>query len=225
MDQMIECPVCGHDSPQGKPRCPFCGADLSGVEAAPRQEPPRLATTPPPPPVQPSPPPPPHPAPPIQPATPPPPPPVSGSHADDTVVMPLGDLAGKPDEAALFQHWKSGNTAPTPPPVERAERVGVLRLEFPWGPVEVTDRLAVGRDESSPIAPNLGPFSNISRFHADISVDGADVWVVDRRSTNGTFLNDRRLPGDEPVALSDGDRIRFAASLVAVVHIAREEKG
>jgi pSer/pThr/pTyr-binding forkhead associated (FHA) protein len=88
----------------------------------------------------------------------------------------------------------------------------------------VADRLAVGRDESSPIAPNLGPFSNISRFHAEVSFDGSGGWVVDRRSTNGTFLNDRRLPPDENVALSDGDRIRFAASLVATVHMPPEER-
>lgn len=137
--------------------------------------------------------------------------------------MSVRDLAGKPDDAARFDDWKSEYKGPTPATIERVERVEVLRLEFPWGPVEVTDRLAVGRDDSSPIAPHLGPFSNISRFHAEISHDDSGGWVVDRRSTNGTFLNDRRLPAEERVALSDGDRIRFAASLVATVRIPRKE--
>lgn len=46
----------------------------------------------------------------------------------------------------------------------------------------------------------------VSRRHAMISLrDQDDFWVMDLGSSNGTFLNERRIV--QPVKLSDGDRI------------------
>lgn len=48
----------------------------------------------------------------------------------------------------------------------------------------------LGRDEGLPVSL---PFEEVSRQHARISWDGKSHWLEDLASTNGTFLNGRRL--------------------------------
>ncbi len=52
----------------------------------------------------------------------------------------------------------------------------------------------------------------VSRAHARIFRQGSSYRVEDLGSTNGTFVNDRRIDG--PQALEDGDRIRFGEEVV-----------
>ena len=49
--------------------------------------------------------------------------------------------------------------------------------------------------------------NTIGRQHASIEYRDNGFWIRDRKSLNGTFVNDRRLEDDE-VALRNGDRIR-----------------
>ena len=54
----------------------------------------------------------------------------------------------------------------------------------------------------------------ISRHHATLAVDHHGLArLTDLGSTNGTFLNDRRLVENTPVRVKDGDRIRLGSSL------------
>jgi pSer/pThr/pTyr-binding forkhead associated (FHA) protein len=48
----------------------------------------------------------------------------------------------------------------------------------------------------------------ISRRHAHIFMKGGEPWIEDLGSTNGTFLNHKRL-GESAVALQDGDTVGF----------------
>ncbi len=55
----------------------------------------------------------------------------------------------------------------------------------------------------------------ISRRHATIAVDTEGrPWLTDLGSTNGTFLNEIRLPVLGSHLLNDGDRVRLGASVV-----------
>ncbi|WP_179855537.1 FHA domain-containing protein [Paractinoplanes atraurantiacus] len=76
--------------------------------------------------------------------------------------------------------------------------------------------LVVGR-ENSPIASQLGDYSNISRRHAEVRSDGRALTVVDLDSMNGTFVNDQRLAPNQETPVRAGDKIRFAARLEATV--------
>ncbi|HWL11333.1 MAG TPA: SpoIIE family protein phosphatase [Planctomicrobium sp.] len=62
--------------------------------------------------------------------------------------------------------------------------------------------LVVGRD---PTCDLVIPRQAISRFHAQVIASRDSFYLEDMGSTNGTFLNGRRLAKREP--LSDGDRI------------------
>lgn len=58
---------------------------------------------------------------------------------------------------------------------------------------------------------------DVSRKHAEIRCDGGRFVVGDLRSTNGTFLNGRRL--DEPQPLAPGDRIEIGSSVMTFCEI------
>ena len=91
-------------------------------------------------------------------------------------------------------------------------------LLFPWGwqPVDASAPLEIGRGTSNPI-PGVVAHGNISRLHARIERTGAGLSVTDLHSTNGTFLNGRRLPPNVPTMAQPGDLIRFAGTLEAIV--------
>ena len=55
----------------------------------------------------------------------------------------------------------------------------------------------------------------ISRQHASLGVDPQGVVrLTDLGSTNGSYLNDRRIPPHTPVRVKDGDRIRLGTTVV-----------
>lgn len=57
--------------------------------------------------------------------------------------------------------------------------------------------------------------SCISRNHAIFQPDAkGDVWLTDLGSTNGTYVNGRRLQGKLPTRLGDGDRIQLGSAVV-----------
>ena len=52
------------------------------------------------------------------------------------------------------------------------------------------------------------PFDTVSGEHAQLYLKGSSLWVCDLNSTNGTFLNRKRL--GEDVGLQDGDTLHFS---------------
>jgi DNA-binding winged helix-turn-helix (wHTH) protein len=70
----------------------------------------------------------------------------------------------------------------------------------------------IGRDPASDVWLDI---PGVSRRHARMVVDGTEVTVVDLGSKNGTTVGD--VPVVEPVALHDGDCVRFGPA-EAVFH-------
>jgi len=91
-------------------------------------------------------------------------------------------------------------------------------LKFPWGTESLSTGtpLLIGR-ENSPLAERLARYPNVSRRHAELTLDGGAVLVTDLDSANGTFVNDERIAPHVPVRAKAGDRLRFAAGLVVEV--------
>jgi diguanylate cyclase (GGDEF)-like protein len=59
------------------------------------------------------------------------------------------------------------------------------------------------------------PDASVSRYHAFLGVDDeGELRLTDLGSTNGTFLNGRRLPAKTPVRVHDGDRLQFGAGVI-----------
>lgn len=69
------------------------------------------------------------------------------------------------------------------------------------------ERLTIGRGKSNDI---IIAQPSISGFHATIEFRNLSFYLEDQHSTNGTRLNKRRLPANEPVRLKGGDHITLA---------------
>jgi predicted component of type VI protein secretion system len=77
----------------------------------------------------------------------------------------------------------------------------------------VEDEMVIGRHAEG--AGRLADDEEISRLHARVSVDADGVCSVeDLGSTNGTFVNGRRISGTE--ALSVGDTIELGQTTLSV---------
>ncbi|WP_433179239.1 FHA domain-containing protein [Actinoallomurus sp. CA-150999] len=98
-------------------------------------------------------------------------------------------------------------------------------VQFSSGELQCTagQELVLGRDPvQSPVAGTFSRFDNVSRRHATIGIDGnGQAWVRDERSTNGTFINDRRLQPGEQAPIRDGDSVRLAADARGQVRFGR----
>ena len=64
-------------------------------------------------------------------------------------------------------------------------------------------RFLIGRSDECQLRPKSDA---ISRNHCSILINDDDVTVRDLNSRNGTFVNDERVSGDQP--LKDGDKLR-----------------
>ncbi len=51
-------------------------------------------------------------------------------------------------------------------------------------------------------------YRTISGHHADLQMDRGQLWIIDRKSTNGTYVNGRRIT--EPTPLREEDLVQFA---------------
>ena len=102
--------------------------------------------------------------------------------------------------------------------VPRVHRVRAIKVVSP-APMkgiefEVNDRLlTVGRATDNSVCAPDDAFA--SGHHAQLERRDGVVHVIDLASTNGTFVNGRRI--DSPTMLRIGDRIQFGAVIVEAV--------
>ena len=112
----------------------------------------------------------------------------------------------------------NGCAGPWTPAVTRAGAgADCLRLRVTAGnaqgsEIQVDDEFLIGRQASE--EGTLGQDAEISRHHARIARSGGAFTIEDLGSTNGTFVNGRRITGAE--ILSPGDRIQVGATTLVV---------
>jgi serine/threonine protein kinase len=90
------------------------------------------------------------------------------------------------------------------------------------------DEVLIGRaDPRGKVVPDIdlsvygGGTAGVSRQHARMLRTGENWMIEDLRSTNGTFINEKRVPPSEPTSLSDGDSVR-CGQLVLTFHTTDE---
>lgn len=95
-----------------------------------------------------------------------------------------------------------------------------LRLHFGDHPVDVPPTgLLLGRDPDSPTASLLADHDNISRKHATVGVTNGQAWVTDENSTNGTFVDDKRVSTGDKTPLRNGSTLRMGSNVIAKVEL------
>lgn len=90
--------------------------------------------------------------------------------------------------------------------IEQGERAGQdIPLSRP--------AILIGRGQDNDVA--LAE-QGISRQHARLDQDARGWTVTDLDTTNGTFVNEQRIPPREPVPLGPGDRLRIGSSVLCL---------
>jgi hypothetical protein len=109
------------------------------------------------------------------------------------------------------------------PTVRDPGRPGLV-LEFEAGVIDVPagGSVLLGRDPGlCPMAALLERYGNLSRRHATVGVgDDGLAWIRDEDSTNGTFLDGRRLTPLRRVPLRADAALRLAADVPVRVRTA-----
>ncbi len=108
-----------------------------------------------------------------------------------------------------------------------AETAGAkLVLTSPEGgtlDIPAKDEVMIGREDPiSEVFPDVdltalgGLEKGVSRKHAVIHHAGADYTVEDMGSTNGTFINRKRIQPHAPETIKPGDEVRFGKLSLSV---------
>ncbi|MGN0298177.1 MAG: DUF6382 domain-containing protein [Lachnospiraceae bacterium] len=69
----------------------------------------------------------------------------------------------------------------------------------------------IGKDSSQCQA--VLPLSTVSRVHARLEREGELVYLYDNGSTNGTWVNQRKIEKEEKILLKTGDEVKFAVAI------------
>jgi S1-C subfamily serine protease len=70
--------------------------------------------------------------------------------------------------------------------------------------------LRLGRGTDNDIKFSDTADDSVSTLHAELSLEGGRLYLEDKKSSNGTFLNGAQCPPFQKVAVPDGSRIRLA---------------
>ena len=85
-----------------------------------------------------------------------------------------------------------------------ADSIQVSYLMFNKKKINLVAKMTIGR---SPDCNIVIDNKLASRLHASIQKIKDVFFIKDENSTNGTFINGRRIPNDKYVKLNPGDRI------------------
>ncbi|MGI9340105.1 MAG: FHA domain-containing protein [Psychrobacter sp.] len=86
--------------------------------------------------------------------------------------------------------------------------------------LSVSDSLSVGRGSDNDVV--LGSKA-VSRNHAVLSVLDTELYVKDLDSSNGTFVNNKRIEANKTVQLNADDKLGFASFEFQVMALATED--
>ena len=127
-------------------------------------------------------------------------------------------------EGALFCEECGAKLEEKPELVETAAAQLVLASPD-GGTLEIPEKteVVIGREDPiSDVFPDVdltdlgGMEKGVSRRHAVIHHSGADYTVEDMGSTNGTYVNKKRIQPHAPQAIKPGDEVRFGKLSLSV---------
>jgi hypothetical protein len=93
-----------------------------------------------------------------------------------------------------------------------AASAGVIELEM-------GQQLLLSRESADYRLIGLRGKNNLSRRHATVGLAPYGAWVRDEGSTNGTYIDGRRLTPEQLVELPEGAELRLASNVYATVRM------
>ena len=83
-------------------------------------------------------------------------------------------------------------------------------LLFNGKEIKVASRMTIGRDKQNSFVIDDGM---VSRFHLDIQQIRGSYFVQDRNSSNGTWINGKRIAAGKYIKLKPGDTLRVGSRI------------
>ncbi|MGB7338428.1 MAG: FHA domain-containing protein [Phototrophicaceae bacterium] len=105
------------------------------------------------------------------------------------------------------------------PSKQRTLRLHVPQMVEPLILIDI-DHLIIGRASGAnhlDLSRHYAKMLGVSREHAIIKFDGKSYTITDLGSTNGTYLNNKKLTAHQPYRLEQADQIRFG-HFVAIIN-------
>ncbi|MEM9056692.1 MAG: AAA family ATPase [Pseudomonadota bacterium] len=146
---------------------------------------------------------------------------LTSAYADGDPVVTAATVRTAADELGWSEYVRREQRAETPAPTAQAQHTEWPKLlvsldGYLVGEVPLTEkRLMVGRDVDNEITV-ISEF--VSRNHAQVLVQDDGVWVKDLNSTNGTYVNGKRI---RSVRLRDGDIMAIGRHRLVFAHAQR----
>lgn len=94
-----------------------------------------------------------------------------------------------------------------------AESQQVSYLMFNKKKIQLVAKITIGRETDNDIVIDS---KLASRHHCIIQKIRDAYFLKDENSTNGTFLNDRRIPTDKYVRLNRGDKLTIGSTNIVM---------
>ena len=91
----------------------------------------------------------------------------------------------------------------------------VKKVRFKERDIELEKIITIGRDAVNSIVIQDDPL--VSRQHAIIEKEGAGYYIMDRNSTNGTYVNNNPLKKDARHELKPGDVITVGKTKLQIL--------
>jgi pSer/pThr/pTyr-binding forkhead associated (FHA) protein len=98
--------------------------------------------------------------------------------------------------------------------IHRQQQTRVATLKFRNRTVSINKLISLGRDKSNDVVLSGDPL--ISRRHALIEKEGDRYFLLDKGSTNGTYLNNNPIPKAERVEIRSGDVITIGKTKLQI---------
>ena len=94
-----------------------------------------------------------------------------------------------------------------------AESKQVSYLVFNKKKIQLVAKITIGREPDNDIVIDS---KLASRHHCLIQKIRDEFFLKDENSTNGTFLNGRRIPSDKYVRLNSGDKLKIGSTELVI---------
>ena len=97
--------------------------------------------------------------------------------------------------------------------LDQVKKTDSLSISFHGKKIPLVSEIKIGRDTSNDIVLDD---KLVSRYHAVLQKIKADYFIKDLNSSNGTFVNNQKVPKNKYVKLKSNDVLRIGKTDLAM---------
>ncbi|MBN2041737.1 MAG: FHA domain-containing protein [Spirochaetes bacterium] len=98
--------------------------------------------------------------------------------------------------------------------LSKIKKVEERCLVFKNKQIPLVSKISIGRDPKNNIVLHD---KMVSRFHAEIQKIKSAFFITDLNSSNGTYVNDVKVPEGKYIKLKENDKIRLGKNELSII--------